>query len=154
MPLSWESESIPPRCSTTTVWVSVFFIIGEAGLDEQLFTDEAGRRVAAFADISRGAQVPHRRLNGPGIAIEGHLDELLGAVHLGCKVRLCAGADVAGDAFHMGVGGDFVGRELGVHDVAGLSAELGRIHVRGTAELAMATTRRLTMVAMRTISRP
>ena len=88
--------------------LGVLLIIGKVGLDEQLFTDEAGRRVAAFADIARRAQVLHRRLNGPGIAMEGHLDELLGAVDLGGKVRSAPEPMWQATQSTWGVRGDFV----------------------------------------------
>ena len=81
----------------------ILFVVGKARLDQQLFSHKAGRRVAALADFARRAQVPHRRFDRPGIVIERNLDQLFGAVHLGLEVRLCAGADVAGDAIHMGV---------------------------------------------------
>ena len=113
----------------------IVFVVGEGGFNEELFTDEAGRRVAAFADIAGGAQVLDRRLDGGGIGVERDLDELLGSVDLGAHVGAGAGADVAGDAIDVGVRGDFVSGVLGMHHVAGLPAELGRIHI-GRAAIA------------------
>jgi hypothetical protein len=61
------------------------------------------------------------------------LDQLLGAVNLGFEVGFRAGADVAIHAGHVGVGGNLVGGVLRMHHVAGLAAELRRIHVRRAA---------------------
>ncbi len=61
--------------------------------------------------------------------MKADLDQLLGAVHLGGDVGLRAGADVAGNAIHVRVRGDFVRGVLGVHHVATLPAELRRIHI-------------------------
>ena len=48
----------------------VLFVIGKAGLDEQLFADKPGRGVAAFADFARGAETADGRLDGPGVAVD------------------------------------------------------------------------------------
>ena len=65
--------------------------------------------------------------------MEGDFDKLLGAVHLGGKIRSRSRSDMAVHAGHMGVRRDFVGRELRMHHVAGLAAKLGRIHIRRPA---------------------
>jgi len=111
----------------------VFFVVGKAGLDEQLFADKPGRGVAAFADFARGAETADGRLDGARIGIERDLDELLGAVNFGAEVGFSTGADVTLDTGYMGVGGDLVGGVFRMHDVAGLAAELWRVHVSRAA---------------------
>ena len=109
--------------------LGILFVVGKTRLHQQFLADKPGRRVAALADVPRRTQVLDRRRNRRGIAVKRDLKKLLGAVHLGGKVRCRAGADVAGYAIHMRVRGDLVGRVLRVHHVARLAAELRRIHV-------------------------
>ena len=111
----------------------VLFIVGKAGLDEQLFADKPGRCMAALADDARGAETGDRRGNGRGITIDRDFNKLLSAIHLGGEVRGRAGADVALHTVHVGVRRDLVGCVFRMHDVAGLAAELWRVHIGGTA---------------------
>ena len=48
--------------------LGVLLIVGKAGLDQQLFADKPGRRVAALAGVPRRAQARHRRRDRRGIA--------------------------------------------------------------------------------------
>jgi hypothetical protein len=61
--------------------------------------------------------------------MQRNFNKLFGAVHFGAKVGFRARADVAVHAGHMGMRGDFVGGVLRMHHVAGLAAELGRVHL-------------------------
>ena len=108
---------------------SVFLVIGKGGFHQELFADEPGGGVTAFADVARRTKILYGRFDGGRIAIDADFNQLLSAVHLGFKIGLCARADVAGDAIDVRVRGDFVGGVLGMHDMAGLTAKLRRIHV-------------------------
>ena len=122
----------------------ILLVVGKGGLDQQLFSDKPGWRVAALADISRRTQVLHRRWNRRGIVgykfgsypdhrMKTDFNKLLGAVYLGGKIRSRARADVAVNARHMRVRGDVIGRVFRMHHMAGLPAKLRRIHVGGAA---------------------
>src|SRR5664279_1921116 len=78
-----------------TLGLSVLLIVGEAGLDQQLFPDESSWSVAALADFPCRAQILNRRLDRPRVTIDTHLDELFGSVHLGLEIGFCAAAYMA-----------------------------------------------------------
>ncbi len=111
----------------------VGLVVGECGFDQEFFSHKLGRGVAALADIPCRAKTFYRRRDGCGIAIETDFEKLFCTVYLGRKECSCARTNVTFRARHVRVCGDFVGRILRMHDVAGLAAKLGRIHVRRTA---------------------
>ena len=83
--------------------LGVLLVIGKGRLHQQLFSDKPRRRVAALANLPRRPQVLHWRRNRRRIAMECNLDKLLGAVHLGRKIRLRARPNVTVHARHMGM---------------------------------------------------
>ena len=125
---------MPPKCRTTTLCVSVFFS-SSAKLD--LTSSFSPTNLAGVwqpsHDLPGGAQIHYWRRDRLGITIEGDFDKLLGPIHLGLEVRFGSGADVALYAGYVGVRGNFVRGVLGMHHVAGRSAELGRIHIGRSA---------------------
>ena len=74
--------------------------------------------MAPFAGISGGPEILHGGRDRCGIAMEGDLDKLLGAVHFSGEISGCARANVALNTFHMRVGGDLIGGVFRVHYVA------------------------------------
>ncbi len=123
--------------------LGVLFVVAEAGLDEQLFSNEPSRGVAALADIAGWAQASHGRRNRRGVigneagdtgkGMRSDFNELLGSIHLGAQIGGSTGADVAIGAGHVRVSRYFVGGVLGMHHMAALTAELRRIHIRCAA---------------------
>ena len=79
---------MPPRWSTTTLCVSVFFSSSaKLDLTSNFSPTNFGGRMAAFADFASWAEIHHWRRDRLGNAIEGYFNELLGAVHLGLEMR-------------------------------------------------------------------
>jgi len=68
---------------------SVFLVIGKGGFHQELFADEPGGRVTAFADVARRTKILTGDSMG-SIAIDADFNQLLSAVHLGFKIGLCA----------------------------------------------------------------
>ena len=85
--------------------------------------------MAALADFARRTQALHRGWDWRGVAVKDHFKQLLGAVHLGANVGCGARTNMTIGAGDMGMRRDIVGGKLGMHDMAGLPAEIRRIHV-------------------------
>ena len=109
----------------------VGFIVLEAGVDAEARTDDPAASVALLARIDGGDQTValQGRFDGPRIVVEDHSGKLAGSSHLRRKPACRAGRNVAGCAGHLLVRREKMGGELGLHDVAALSAELGGFHV-------------------------
>src|SRR4029079_3515706 len=119
--------------NTSVLSLGVLLVVGEVGLNEQLFADKLRGHVASFADFTRGTKVLHRRGYGSGISIDADFNELLGSIDLGLEMGLQTGADMALHTIYVGMRGDLIGGVLGMHYVAGLAAELRRVHISNSA---------------------